>query len=73
MQVTTGKVVNGKVVLENLSLPEGTLVTVFANEAESAVRLAPAIEAELLEALDDADKHKGISAEEMFNRLRKCG
>ena len=73
MQVTTGKVVNGKVVLENLSLPERTLVTVFANEVESAVRLAPATEAELLEALDDADKHKGISAEEMFDRLRKYG
>ena len=49
------------------------LVTVFANEAESAVRLAPATEAEQLEAFDDADKDKGISAEEMFDRLRKYG
>ena len=73
MQVAIGKIVNGQVVLENLSLPEGTLVTVFANEAEAAVRLSPAVEAELLEALDDADRHGGLSAEELFERLRKYG
>jgi hypothetical protein len=39
MQVATGKVVNGKVVVEGLSLPDGT----------------------------------GISAEELFERLRKYG
>ncbi|MGH8557029.1 MAG: hypothetical protein ACRESZ_06120 [Methylococcales bacterium] len=73
MHVATGKVVNGKVVLENLSLPEGTLVTVFANEAQAVIRLSPDTEAELLEALDDADRHEGISAQEMLERLRKYG
>ena len=73
MQVATGKIVNGKVVMENLSLPEGTLVTVFADDAEPAVRLSAAEEAELVEALDEADSHDGITAEEMFDRLRKYG
>lgn len=73
MQVATGIVVNGKIVVENLSLPDGTLVTVFANDADAAVRLSPIDDAELLEALDDADRHEGISAEEMFERLRKYG
>ena len=71
MQVATGKIVNGKVVLEDLSLPEGTVVTVFANDTAAAVRLSPADEAELHEALDDADRHEGFSAEELFERLRK--
>ena len=73
MQVATGKVVNGKVVVEGLSLPEGTIVTVFANNAEPTVRLSPAEESELAAALDEADRDEGISAEELLERLRKYG
>jgi len=73
MQVITGTVVDGKVVVEGLSLPEGTVVTVFARDEESPVKLPPAEEAELLEALDEADREEGISAEELFDRLRKHG
>jgi len=73
MQVITGTVVDGKVVVEGLSLPEGTVVTVFARDEESPVKLPPAEEAELLDALDEADREEGISAEELFDRLRKYG
>jgi hypothetical protein len=73
MQVASGTVVDGKVVVEGLSLPEGTVVTVFAREDEAPVKLSPAEEAELLEALDEADRDEGISAEELFDRLRKYG
>lgn len=73
MQVITGTVVDGKVVVEGLSLPEGTVVTVFARDEESPVKLPPAEEAELLEALDEADREEGISAEDLFDRLRKYG
>lgn len=73
MQVATGKVINGKVVVEGLSLPEGSLVTVFANDAEAPVGLSPADAVELDAALDDADREEGISAEELFERLRKYG
>ena len=73
MQVATGKVVNGKVVVEGLSLPDGTVVTVFANDAEATVRLSPTEEAALSSALDEADREEGISAEELFERLRKYG
>lgn len=71
MQVATGKVVAGKVVVEGLSLPEGTVVTVIAPGDEVTVRLPPEQEAELLEALDEADREEGISAEELFARLRR--
>jgi len=38
-----------------------------------AVKLPPAQEAELLDALDEADHEEGISAEELFTRLRRFG
>ena len=38
---------------------------------EPAVRLSAAAEAELVEALNEADQHDGILAEELFERLRK--
>jgi hypothetical protein len=73
MQVATGTVVDGKVVVEGLSLPEGTLVTVVTREAEATVRLSQRDEAELLDSLDDADREEGISAEELLERLRRFG
>lgn len=39
MQLATGTVVNGKVVVEGLELPEGTLVTVLTRENEGSIRL----------------------------------
>jgi hypothetical protein len=38
-----------------------------------SVRLPAAQEAELLEALDEADREEGVSAEELFARLRRFG
>jgi hypothetical protein len=73
VQVATGTVIDGKIVVEGLSLPEGTLVTVVTRDVEPAVRLSPQDEAELLDALDEADREEGISAEELFERLRRHG
>ena len=73
MQVASGTVVDGKVVVEGLSLPEGTVVMVLARGHEAAVRQPPDQEAELLEALDETDREEGVSAEELFARLRRFG
>lgn len=73
MQVATGTVVGGKIILEGSSLPEGAAVTVFSGDSEGVVRLSAAEEAELLEALEEADREEGISGEELFERLRKFG
>ena len=73
MQIASGTIVGGKVVVEGLSLPEGTTVTVLARGDEVAVHLSPQQEAELLEALDEADREEGISAEDLFTRLRRFG
>ena len=73
MQVATGTVVEGKVILEGVSLPEGTIVTVFAKDSEASVRLSPALRAELEEALDDADREEGISGDALLEKLQKYG
>ena len=73
MQVATGTVVEGKVILEGVSLPEGTIVTVFAKDFEASVRLSPALQAELEEALDDANREEGISGDALLEKLQKYG
>lgn len=73
MQIASGTIVGGKIVVEGLSLPDGTSVTVLARGDEVAVRLPLEQETELLDALDEADREEGISAEELFARLRRFG
>ena len=73
MQVMSGTVINGKVVVEGLSLPDGTVVTILARDAETPIKLTPAEETELREALDEADREAGISPEELLGRLHKYG
>ena len=69
MQVATGTVVGGKVVVEGLDLREGETVTVLTQEPELEVHLSPEDEAQLLEAIAEADRGQTISAEELFARL----
>lgn len=73
MQIASGPIDGGKVVVEGLSLPEGTPATGIARGDEAVVRLPVEQEAELLEALTEADREEGISAEELFARLRRFG
>ena len=73
MQIASGTIIGGKVVVEGLSLPEGTVVTVLARGDEVAMRLPLQQEAELIDALDEADREEGISADELFARLRRLG
>ena len=71
MQVVIGTVVGGKVILEGASLPEGTVVTIFAKDSDEKVRLSPALQSELEEALEEADRDEGISGDELLEKLRK--
>lgn len=73
MQLVSGTIIDGRVVVEGLALPEGTVVTVLTHDDKVTAHLSKSNEAELLEALDDADRKEGISAKELFNRLRHFG
>lgn len=69
MQVATGTVVAGKLVVEGLDLPDGETVVVLTREADDEVHLSPEEEADLLEAIAEADRGETISPEELFLRL----
>ena len=69
MQVATGTVVAGKLVVEGLDLPDGETVVVLTREADDEVHLATDEEADLLEAIAEADRGETISPEELFLRL----
>jgi hypothetical protein len=71
MQLATGTVVNGKVVVEGEALPEGAIVTILVREADETFEVPPELEAELLESIAEADRGETISADELIERLRR--
>jgi hypothetical protein len=71
MQLTTGTVVDGKIVVEGDPLPEGAVVTILAREADETFEVPPELEAELSESIAQADRGETISAEELLKRLRR--
>lgn len=56
MHLATGTVVEGKVVVEGESLPEGARVTLLVREADETFEVPPELEAELLESNAEADR-----------------
>ncbi|HMO49439.1 MAG TPA: hypothetical protein PKB14_25860 [Rubrivivax sp.] len=73
MAVALGTVKDGKVVLQGVALPEGTLVTVLADDDRPAIRLSPELEAELLAAVDEADAEPGGAGPEFIEGLKRYG
>jgi len=71
MQPATGTVVGGKVIVEGEPLPEGTVATILAREADEIFEVPPELEADLLECIAEADRGEAISADALFKRLRK--
>jgi len=63
MQVATGTVVNGKIVLEGVSLPEGAVVTVVARDADESFSLTEAQENEFLAAMAEIDRGEYVILE----------
>ena len=56
MQVATGTVVNGKIEVEGLALPEGALVAVVVRGADEPFTLSTADEEELLAAIEEIER-----------------
>ena len=73
MHISTGTVVDGKIEVEGLSLPEGTVVTVLTPEDDKVVKLAPHLEKDLLEAIDEADQEVGGAGQEFLENLKRYG
>jgi hypothetical protein len=73
MQLATGTVVGGKVVVEGDPLPEGAIVTILAREVGETFDVPPELQVELLESSAQADRGETISAGELLERLRRIG
>ncbi len=71
MGIATGTVVAGKVQLDGVALPEGSVVTVLTPDSSGEVFLDADDEAALLEAIAEAERGETISPEELFARLSK--
>jgi hypothetical protein len=71
MQLATGTVVGGKIVVEGDPLPEGAVVTILAREADETFEVPPELEPELQESLAQVARGETISAEEVLERLRR--
>ena len=69
MQIATGTVVNGKVVLEGVALPEGAVVTVLTRGADEEFSLSEADEGELLAAMAEIERGEFVSLGELLNSL----
>jgi len=71
MKVATGKVIGGKIVLDGVSLNEGTSVTVLAVDDEGSFDLTPDQERELLLSIAEADRGETASADEVLAKLAR--
>lgn len=73
MQVTTGTVVGGKVVVEGVPLVEGSVVAVLSREPAEPFVLSPEDENELIAAMAEIERGDFVSADELLESLRKFG
>lgn len=71
MQVTTGTVIGGKVVVEGAPLVEGSVVAVLSREPEEPSTLSS--EEELLSAMAEIERGEFVSADKLLESLRKYG
>ncbi len=73
MKVTTGTVVDGKIVVEGEPLEDGSKVTVLTPEgSDDTFELPPKQEAILLQAIEEIERGEGIDAREFLEELGSC-
>ena len=70
MKLATGTVVDGKIVIDGSTLPEGTVVTVLAPEGDGTFIVPPELEQELDESLAQSIRGETISVAEVLSKLR---
>ena len=71
MLITTGKVTNGVIQIDNKDLPEGTTVTILAHEGDETFELEPEQESQLLAAIAEADRGELINAHKSAKGARR--
>ncbi len=69
MRITTGRVVDGKVVVDGERLKEGATVTVLTPDSDDAFTLGAEAENELLVALEQAQRGEGVEGDAFLDQL----
>ncbi|WP_374665373.1 hypothetical protein [Ramlibacter sp.] len=69
MQVATGTVINGKIVVEGVDLPEGLVVAVLARGADEAFALSAEDEDELLAAISEMEHGEYVTIDDLLREL----
>ena len=69
MQVVTGTVVNGKVIVEGAPLKEGALVAVLARGADEPFQLTEPEEQELLAAMAEIERGEYVTLDQLLASL----
>jgi hypothetical protein len=69
MQVATGTVVDGKIVLEGVRLAEGAVVAVVTRGADENFSLTEEQENELLAALAEIERGEYVSLDDLLRSL----
>jgi len=69
MRVASGKVVRGQIVYEG-EFPEGSNVTLIADDHEVGFEVAPDLKTVLLQAIAECDRGEKISANELLRELQ---
>jgi hypothetical protein len=70
MKLATGTVVDGKIVLSGDALPEGTVVTVLADDGDGTFIVPQELERELDESIAQSLRGETIPIAEVIRRLR---
>jgi hypothetical protein len=72
VQVFSARVRGGAIVPDDgVSLPEGSQVTVIADDESQAFEATPEEERELLEAIGEAERGETVRAADLLERLRR--
>lgn len=69
MQVATGTVVDGKIVVEGIPLAEGAVVAIVTRGADESFSLTEAQENELLAAMAEIERGEYVTLEELLQSL----
>lgn len=71
MQVATGTVLNGRIVIEGFPLPEGAVLTVVARGADENFTLTEEQENELLASMAEVERGEFVSLDSLLASLPK--
>ena len=71
MIITTAKVNNGVIQIDSKDLPDGTTVTLLAQEGDETFELDAAKESELLAAIAEAERGELVRASELLGQIRR--